>query len=74
MRCRCWSVPGTSAIRSGDRLDEAQTLRDLARAHLAADRADQASQYLRQAVGIFEDLGDETQAVAVRAEFPGLSA
>ncbi len=59
---------------SGDRLDEAQTLRDLVRAHLAADRPDQAREYLRQAVGIFEDLGDETQALAVRAEFPGLSA
>jgi DNA-binding SARP family transcriptional activator/Tfp pilus assembly protein PilF len=59
---------------SGDRLDEAQTLRDLVRAHLAADQPDQAREYLRQAVGIFEDLGDETQAVAVRAEFPGISA
>jgi DNA-binding SARP family transcriptional activator/Tfp pilus assembly protein PilF len=59
---------------SGDRLDEAQTLRGLVRAHLAADRPDQAGEYLRQAVGIFEDLGDETQAMAVRAEFPGISA
>ncbi len=58
---------------SGDRLDEAETLRDLVRAHLAADRPDQARDYLRQAVGIFEDLGDETQAVAVRTEFPGIS-
>jgi DNA-binding SARP family transcriptional activator len=59
---------------SGDRLDEAQTLRDLVRAHVAAGQPDRAREYLRQAVGIFEDLGDETQAVAVRAEFPGISA
>ena len=58
---------------SGDRLDEAQTLRDLVRAHLAADRPDQAKEYLRQAAAIFEDLGDEKQAAAVRAEFPGIS-
>ena len=57
---------------SGDRLDEAQTLRDLVRAHLAADRPDQAKEYLRQAAAIFADLGDEKQAAAVRAEFPGI--
>ena len=58
---------------SGDRLDEAQTLRDLARAHLANGQRAEAQDCLARAVEILEDLGDGSQAAAVRAQFPELA-
>lgn len=53
---------------SGDPLDEAQTMRHLARAHLAGQQPGQAQDYLRRALMIFEELGDESQASAIRAQ------
>ena len=74
MRCRCWSAPGTSAIHPGTGWTRHR--RCAIWSGLTWRRASPTGpgEYLRQAVGIFEDLGDETQAVAVRAEFPGISA
>jgi tetratricopeptide (TPR) repeat protein len=59
---------------AGDRLDEAETLRDLVRARLAADQPTEARDYLRRALLIFDELGDEAQATAVRAQFRALGA
>jgi DNA-binding SARP family transcriptional activator/Tfp pilus assembly protein PilF len=59
---------------AGDRLDEAETLRDLVRARLAADQPTEARDYLRRALLIFDELGDEAQATAVRAQFRTLGA
>ena len=58
---------------AGDRFDAADTLRHLVRAHVAGQQPDQAGAYLRRAVLIYEELGDDAQASAVRAQFRGLA-
>jgi DNA-binding SARP family transcriptional activator len=58
---------------AGDRFDAADTLRRLVRAHVARQQPDQAGAYLRRAVLIYEELGDDAQASAVRAQFRGLA-
>ena len=57
---------------SGDPLDEAQTMRHLARAHLAGQQPGPARDYLRRALMIFEELGDDPQASAVHAQLSEL--
>jgi hypothetical protein len=56
----------------GDRLGEAQTLRDLGQARLAGERPAEARQLLTQSFAIFEDLGDEAQLSAIRRQLASL--
>jgi tetratricopeptide (TPR) repeat protein len=58
---------------AGDRFDAADTLGRLVRAHVASQQPERARAYLRRALLIYEELGDDAQASAVRARFHGLA-
>ena len=53
---------------SGERYDEAHTLRDLGRAYQLAGQDDRAAKCLRQAATTFTDLGNLVQAAAIHAQ------
>ena len=53
---------------SGERFDEAHTLRDLGQAYLRSGDPGRAVRCLRQAAATFTDLGNLNQAAAIHAQ------
>ena len=59
---------------AGDRLEEASTLRHLVRAYAARGQPEQAREYLREALMIFEELAEAEEASALRLQFRDLAS